>query len=139
MRVDDRWRQYRGDLEQGTVRSMAAAAGIAIAAAHAKPSRYRIDQIKNNTTVDVPIRVAGGWVIDIRWPDFRARWFDRGTYEKLGGSARLENGQVRGRGKAGRYQYHGVENRGVKPQRFMAAARRVGRLALIEALARNLR
>ena len=139
VKINDNWREYRQDLGEATARSMVYAAGLGVAACRSKPSRYNIGKIQETTRVDVPVRVPGGWIIDIHWTDFRARWFDRGTYEKLGGSKQLEEGQVRGRGKAGRYQYHTVHNRGIAPQRFMALARRVGRLALITALSRELK
>jgi len=65
--------------------------------------------------------------IDIRWTDFRARFFEKGTYQKLGR-------RVSARSKQG-----AEGNRGVKPQRFMALARRIGRRELILALNRRLR
>ena len=128
--IKDRWPQYRNELGQAVRVSLHEAAGLGVGAARAKaprPTSYKTGEIKSNTRIDVPVRGFGGWYIDITWTDFRARWFDRGTYQKLG--RRLTKRSKEGVGG----------NRGVKPQRFMLAARRVGRLALIEALARRLK
>jgi hypothetical protein len=127
--IDDRWNRYRAELEREVVQSLVAAAYQGESAARAKrPSfSYKIDQIKNQTKIGVPYRVPGGWIIDIRWTDFRSLFFEHGTYQKLG--RRLS---VRSKpGEAG--------NRGVKPQRFGRLARRVGRRALVVQLNRRLR
>jgi len=127
VKIDDRWAQYRHGLEQETAKALMEAARVGAAAARAKPSRYNIASIKDRNRVDIPTRHPRGWYIDIRWTDFRARFFEKGTYQKLGR-------RVSARSRAG------VEgNRGVKPQRFMALARRVGRRELILALNRRLR
>jgi hypothetical protein len=125
--VDNRWRQYRAELEREIERSLGQAAGVALAAGVAKPSRYAIDAIQHNVRVEPAHRISGGWQIVIRWPDFRAEFFDRGTYQKLGR-------RLTARSKAG-----AGGNRGVKPQRFTLAAKKAGRVALIAALQRNLR
>lgn len=125
--VDDRWGRYRQELGREVAASLLEAAGAGAAAARAKPSRYNIADIENPRH-DVPLRLpGGGWVIDIRWDDFRARWFDKGTYQKLGRVASVRSKP----GAAG--------SRGVRPARFMARARSVGRTALILALSRRLR
>lgn len=126
--VDNRFRQYRGELDREIRRSLLQAAGAAMAAGKAKPSRYNIDHIQGNVRVDgPPRRTFRGWEITITWPDFRANMFDKGTYQKLGR-------RLTARSKVG-----GEGNRGVKPQRFVAAAKRAGRAALIVSLQRNLR
>jgi hypothetical protein len=137
--VDNRWRQYRAELDREIERSMGQAAGVALAAGIAKPSRYAIDSIQHNARIEPARRIPGGWQIVIRWPDFRAVFFDKGTYAKLGGRARLQDGQRRGRTKATHYQWTKVGNRGVKPQRFTLTAKKAGLVALVAALQRNLR
>ena len=127
VQIDDRWGAYRNDLEQGVARALLRAGAVGMDAGRAKSSRYNISRIQGAVKVDVPVRHPRGWYIDITWTDFRARFFDKGTYQKLGRilSARSKQG--------------GTGNRGVRPGRFTTLARRVGRLALIEALGRELR
>lgn len=124
--IDDRWHRYEQELERATVRSLAEAAGIGVAAARGKPSRYRIDQIKNTIRVLPPIRIPGGWMVTLSWPDFRARFFEKGTYQHR-------------RGKLRRPRRSDRANQGVTAQHFASTARRLARLALIERLNRNLR
>jgi hypothetical protein len=125
--VTNHWKQYRDELEREVKRSLVQAAGAAVAAGKAKPSRYQIEHIQGNVRVDgPPRRTFRGWEITIHWPDFRANMFDKGTYQKLGR-------RLTARSKAG-----AEGNRGVRPQRFVAAARRAGKASLIASLRRNL-
>jgi hypothetical protein len=124
--VDNRFRQYQNLLDRQIVRSLGEAAGVGMAAARSKPSRYNIGSIKNTMRVNGVIPIPGGYMIVISWPDFRAFWMDRGTYQKLGRVLSVRSK----RGEKG--------NRGIKPQRFTNAAKRAARIALVNALRRNL-
>lgn len=138
--IDDHWRSMRGEMNREIRRSLGQAAGVAVAAGRAKPSRYNTARIQSDIDVSPVVPTLKGQTIEIRWKDWRANFFDKGTYAKLGAAARLlEGGYRRGAGKKGRYQYTKVGNRGVKPIMFTAAARRAGRAALVTALRRNLR
>lgn len=125
--VDDRFRELTREFDRAIVRSLGQAAGVGIGAAHAKTSRYNIGSIKNSVKVTPVVRYPRGFVIEIGWSDFRALMFDKGTYQKLGRT-------LSARSKAG-----GAGNRGVKPGRYLAAAKRAGEVALITSLRRNLR
>lgn len=127
MVITDRWPQYENELEAQVARALVRAGRTGMVAGRAKASRYRISGIQGQVRVDVPTRHPRGWYIEIRWTDFRSRFFERGTYQKLG--RRLT---VRSKPGVG-------GNRGVKPQRFAALARRVGRVSLATELQRYLR
>jgi hypothetical protein len=126
VQIDDRWPKFRDELEQGVAKSLVRAGAVGLAAGRAKPSRYNISKIQNAAATGIPTRHPFGWYIDIKWTDFRSRFFDRGTYQKLGK-------RLTARSKAG-----AAGNRGVRAQRFGNAAKRAGRLELLEALRRYL-
>lgn len=125
--IDNRFHTYQAELDRAIVKSLGQAAGVGITAGRAKPTRYNLRDIQDKVALTPPIRIPGGWMIQFKWEDFRAHFFEKGTYQKLG---RV----LTARSRAG-----GEGNRGVRPQRFVAAARRAARVALVLALNRNLR
>ncbi len=127
--INDHWRQYRAELDAAIVKSLGQAVGAGLAAGRSKrprPVSYKIQAIQQKTGLVGPVKFPGGWLMEIRWTDFRARFFEVGTYQKLGRILTKRSKEGAG------------GNRGVKPQRFVRAARRAARSYLVAALNRNL-
>lgn len=138
VKIDDHFAKYAKDAEKAVVRSLGEAAGAAIAAGRAKSSRYSVQSVQGKTAVTPPVRVPGGWLIVVNWPDFRAHWFDKGTYQHLGGrGARSRYGRQTSSWLATGPEGH-EGNRGIKPINWTRAAKRVAAVVLLRALSRNM-
>jgi hypothetical protein len=138
VKIDDRFAEFGRDTERAVVRSLGEAAAVAIGAGRAKPSRYDIPNVQNQTKVLPPIRIPGGWLLAIVWTDFRAHWFDKGTYQKLGGrGARSRFGRQTKQWLASGPEGH-EGNRGIKPINWTRTAKAAGVAALMRALARHI-
>jgi hypothetical protein len=124
--IDNRFGALQAEMDRGVRRSLGQAAYATIAVARAVPTDYDIADIKNRIAVGTPRRTRRGWELDIVWTDPRVWLFERGTYRKRGAlkSRRRDTGEG---------------NRGVKRVGFIRQGLKVGRVALIDAVQRNLR
>lgn len=120
--IDNRWTRYRSDLNRETALALVAAAAAGKEAAQRVPTTYRIDSIRSGIRTTHVFRTPRGPAVLIVDPDYRSRFFEKGTYQKLGGRST--------RGAGG--------NRGVKPVHFMSRGRLAGRKVLLELLDRRL-
>jgi hypothetical protein len=78
---------------------------------------YRIQHILSSTKIGLVQRTFRGFELVLGWTDFRANFFNKGTYQRKGALAK--GGDPPG------------PNRGVRPIRFMTAARAVARKRLL--------
>lgn len=128
--VDDRFAKFDRALEQGIARGLEAAGRDAIAAAKAKNKRgYRIDGIVNYVAISKASKGRRGLDVAVTWVDFRARFFEKGTYGNRRGklSKRTRRkGDYSGRG-------------GIQPVRFMAAARLAAQKTMLHHIKREIR
>jgi hypothetical protein len=128
--IDSKFREYERHLDRGIQRALGHTAAVTVAAAKAagSTSPYRIGGILSTIHGQPVQRFARGFVTYVGASDFRAVFFESGTYAKRG--ARRST-----RGRAGA----AVDgNRGVKPQRFMRKGARAARAVMLAYLAREL-
>lgn len=126
--IDDRFREFGADLERAVERGLGHAAGAVIAAGQAVPSDYNIQAIKAGMAATPVERTRFGWQTVVYDRDFRAIFFERGTYLKRGARK-----SARGR------QTAAAGNRGVKAVHFMRNALREVFPRVVEMIAREVR
>jgi hypothetical protein len=118
--TSNRFDSFSRSLENAVEKGLQEGAKVGEAAARAAPTKgYRIDGIVGSADVGRPVRGSKGLEITIVWRDFRAIFFEKGTYQSR-------------RGKLKRERKSTSQNRGVKPVRFMLAARKAGADALLD-------
>lgn len=122
--VDNRFGKLQRQVDRELQRALGQAAGVTLAASRGIASRYNIADVQNHAHVTPARRYRRGWELDVVWTDWRTGFFEFGTYLKKGALKR-------GGDPAG-------PNRGVKPVRFIRKGANVGRVALINAVQRNL-
>lgn len=125
--VTDRFRQV-ADQVHGVVReALVEAAHVAVEAARAKAeaSGYQIEPITSRITATAPARSRRGWYVYVYDPDFRARFFERGTYAKKGAKRNRRQKDVEG-------------NRGVRAVHMLKTGVHAAKPVLIERLRRDL-
>lgn len=128
--VDDRFAKFDRALEQGIGRGLEAAARDGIAAAKAKNKRgYRIDGIVSYVGVSKASRGRRGLDVAMTWVDFRARFFEKGTYgNRKGKLAKRTRRKADWSGRGG-----------IQPVRFMAAARLAAQRTMLDHIKRGIR
>jgi hypothetical protein len=128
--VDDRFGRFERSVEEAVGRALQGAARDGIEAAKAKNTRgYRIGGIVAAVGVSTPRRGPRGLDVAIMWRDFRAIFFEKGTYRNRRGKLSARTQRAEGSAERG----------GVQPVRFMAAARRAARATMIEHIKREIR
>jgi hypothetical protein len=125
--VNDRFREWRGDLDRIITESLIEAAAVGAETAKRTPTRYKIESIRDKIRVSPVFRDARGRAILIQDTDFRARFFESGTYQKFGR-------RLTARSKAGE-----AGNRGVRPAHYMRRGKTAARKSLQVLLQERLR
>jgi hypothetical protein len=139
--VQDRFQQYTKDAERAVDRALVNAAQVVAATARSAPSSsgYRIAGIQAKTYPQLRAFARRGgrevWIVN---RDFRAVFFEKGTYGARKGALRAQT--VRRRESSAGQQRIGNwgGNPGVQPQRFLRKGLTAGRGVLIEMLRREL-
>jgi hypothetical protein len=127
--VESRFPQYERHLDRAIGRGLGWGAASVVAASRAVPSRYDIGEIKAKIRAYPAERFQGfrsGWVVYVASTDWRAYWFEKGTYAKRGARRSARGADVQG-------------NRGVQPQRFMRTGLRAAWASGIKSLERAMR
>lgn len=97
------FKRFEADLQHAIDQGLVASGHDVVAEAQQVGTTYKIGHITATARVGQPVRGVHSTTVDVFWPDYRAMWFIKGTYRRLGASRR-------GGGEGG--------NRGVKPVRF---------------------
>jgi hypothetical protein len=118
--ISNRFDAFDRSIEQGIRKGLENAAGVGARQSRSTNTKgYRIDAIVSSADVGRPQQGRKGLEISIVWKDFRAIFFEKGTYQSR-------------RGKLKRERTSTSTNRGVKAVRFMVAARKAGAERLLE-------
>jgi len=127
--VDNRFDRYSREVEDALGRALTGAARKAVRAAEGKSTRgYRIGSIVGSSQITHARRGRKGLELQVAWQDFRAVFFEKGTYQNRRGklskrTRRREGSDLRG---------------GIKPVRFMAAARKEAQDELMSQVKREM-
>lgn len=125
--VTDRFREVAAEVHNVVQDALVEASHVAVEAAIAKgaASGYQIDPITSRITATRPARSRRGWYVYVYDPDFRARFFERGTYAKKGAKRNRRQKDVEG-------------NRGVRAVHMLKTGVHAARPVLLERLRRDL-
>lgn len=125
--IRSNFRRYERELEDAQKRALKAGAQATATAAAAVSTGYRIQAIMSNTDVSNPQPSRRGFAVRVRWPDFRALWFEKGTLQRR--RTKLKESTVKRRATAsGQARLaHVGESEGVKAVRFMQKGLRAGK------------
>jgi hypothetical protein len=108
--VTDNFARNREQWEREIQQALVETGRLVTNAIHGAHSQYNISPVAARTVLSPVGRARRGFDLNVIVSDFRALWFEKGTYRKLGA------GGPRSRAGGG--------NRGMKPQRFMRNALR---------------
>lgn len=124
--IDSKWREFERDLDRAIERGLGSTAGTVIAASRGVPTRgYQIGGIVAAASARSS-RTPWGIDVEIVWRDFRARFFEFGTYQRR-------------KKKLQRDRRSASAQKGVKQIRFMRAALKVAFPRAVENIRRELR
>lgn len=108
--VEEHFKAY-GDELAGGIRTGLKRSALALRAdAPRQPTAYHIKKIMSNTSQSGVYRTGRGWEIKVYWDDFRALFFERGTYARKGAT---KSARVRANRRSA-----GLQS-GVKPVRYI--------------------
>lgn len=124
---DERFQEWTAELEHGIGRGLERAAKVGLDAAKSTPTKgYRVERIISDVGVTSPRRGDKGLEVTLYWRDFRAVFFQFGTYKRR-------------KKKLKRDRRSTSDQMGVKALRFMNRAARAATAALIDAIRGELR
>jgi len=132
--VDDRFRKLGSEYERAVKRALGRTASATVATARSAPTDYQIGPILGSVKATTVHRARRGWRVFVYAEDFRAVFFERGTYSRRRGKL-----SPRYHRTAKAEKIAAERGTGVKPVRFLARATRVARAALLLNLQRELR
>jgi hypothetical protein len=121
--TDDFPKLMRG-YERGVKRALGHAAAVTIASARSQPVEYQIGPILNTIKATPAHTTRKGWRIIVYAADYKAIFYERGTYSRRRGKLKRAR-TAKAEAIAAR------RGSGVKAQHFLARAAKAGRLALI--------
>jgi hypothetical protein len=127
--VSDRFRNVSQDVHRNVREALLEAAHVAeeVAKATAEASGYNLGPVAESITHTPPLqRRRGGWYLYVYNPDFRALFFERGTYHHKGRKRSKRQKDVEG-------------NRGVRAIHILRAGARAAKPVLLERLRSDLR
>jgi hypothetical protein len=124
--TSNRFDAFDRSIERGIRKGLENAAGVGSAKAQGVNTKgYRIGGIVGSVESGRVQAGRKGLEISLVWRDFRAIFFEKGTYQSR-------------RGKLKRERTSTSSNRGVKPVRFMLAARKAGAEHLLDEIQREI-
>lgn len=127
--ISDRFKNVSADVHRSVRTALVEAAHVAeeVAEATAEASGYDLSTIAHKTTHSPPLqRRRGGWYLYVYNPDFRALFFERGTYARKGRKRSKRQKDVEG-------------NRGVRAVHPLRNGARAAKVVLLERLRSDLR
>lgn len=132
--VSDNFRSLSRNYERAAQRALGHAAAATVSAARSGATDYNIGSITGSIKATPVHRAKRGWRTFVYTEDFRAIFYERGTY-----SRRRSKLSPRYHRTAKAERIAAERGTGVKPQRFLGKAVPVARAVLLRELERELR
>jgi len=125
--VDDNFRKLSAQYSRATEKALGRAAAVTVAVARSAPVEYQIQDVLSSIRVTPAHTTSKGKRIIVYAADFRAIFFEFGTYAR-------RRRRIRGRRTPRAVAIAAQPGSGVKPQRFLTRAVKPGQAALLRYL-----